>query len=280
MVPTSTIVTIFITLFVTLVLPFIVYIIYGVKNKGKGVWTAWLLGAAGFFVFQVIIRMPILNVLSIIPGFTSFATNHYVIYCLVLALTAALFEVAGRYIVAKILAKKLTYTRSFAAGLGHGSIEAVFIVGMTYINNLAYSMMINTGGFDGVIEQVAALGVDATPYMAIKDSLINTPAGTFLLAGYERILSVILHIALSMLVCYFVSRRQDFKGIVICVLIHWAVDFVSPMISGLATEYMGNVISIGMSYVLVYIFLTAVAVGSVVVIRKLKKAWEVQITSE
>lgn len=274
MVPTSTVVTILITLFVTMVLPLIVYIIYGVKSKGKGVWTAWLLGAAGFFVFQVIIRMPILSLLSLSESFMNFATNHYVIYCLILALTAALFEVAGRYIVAKILRKKLTYTRSFAAGLGHGSIEAMFIVGMTYINNLAYSVMINSGTFDGVIDQVAALGVDPSQYIAIKDSLMNTHSAIFLLAGYERFLTVILHIALSMLVCYFVSRKQDIIGLVICVAIHWAVDFISPLLSGLATEYLGNVISTGVSYVLVYIFLTAIAVGSVVIIKKLKKSWE------
>lgn len=273
MVPVSTIVTVFITLFITLILPVIVYIIYGVKNKGKGVWTAWLLGAAGFFVFQVIIRMPILSLLSLSQGFMNFATNHYILYCLVLAFTAALFEVAGRYIVAKIMSKKLTYDRSFAAGLGHGSIEAMFIVGMTYVSNLLYIGMINGGTFDSIVEQTAAMGVDASQLVVLKDSLMNTPSATFLLAGYERVLTVILHIALSMLVCYFVSRKQDFKGIVICVLIHWMVDFISPVLSGLATEYLGNVISTGMSYVLVYIFLTAIAVVSVIVIRRLKKTW-------
>ena len=63
MVSTATIVTISITLFICLILPIIVYIAYGVKSKGKGVWTAWLLGAAGFFVFQTVIRMPVLSIL-------------------------------------------------------------------------------------------------------------------------------------------------------------------------------------------------------------------------
>lgn len=273
MVSTATIITVSITLFICLILPIIAYIILGVKNPGKGVWTAWLLGAAGFFVFQIIIRTPIISLLSIVPGFMDFVTDNYILYCLILAFTAALFEVAGRYIVAKILSKKLDFTRSFAAGLGHGSIEAIFIVGITYVNNLIYIMMINGGSFDGIVEQTAAMGIDVSQLTLIKDSLINTHCAVFLLAGYERILTVILHIALSMVVCYFVSRKKDFVGIGICVLCHWAVDFIAPVINGMATAYLGNVLSTTTAYVIIYVFLTLVAIASVLTIRHIKRKW-------
>lgn len=273
MVSITTISAVLVTLFITLILPIIVYIVYGVKNKGKGVWTAWLLGAAGFFVFQIIIRMPILSVLSLLPGFMTFATEHFVLYSLILAFTAALFEVAGRYVVAKIMSKKLTVERSFAAGLGHGSIEAMLIVGLTYINNLIYISMINAGTYDLMVEQSAALGVDTAQLVAIKDSFLNTSSVTFLLGGYERILTVILHIALSMLVCYYVSRKKDLIGIGICVGIHWAVDFVVPLVNALSTEYMGSVVSQSVAYAIVYIIMTAVAVAAVLVIKYLKKNW-------
>ena len=48
MVSTASMIAIIITLFITLIAPVIVWIIYGVKNKGKGVWKALALGAAGF----------------------------------------------------------------------------------------------------------------------------------------------------------------------------------------------------------------------------------------
>lgn len=271
MVSTATIIAVLVTLFITLILPIIVYVVYGMRNKGKGVWTAWLLGAAGFFVFQMIIRMPILSIVSILPGFMNFVTEHFIVYSLLLAFTAALFEVAGRYIVAKILSKNLTYEKSFAAGLGHGSIEAILVIGMTYVNNLLYIIMINTGAYDAMVEQTAALGVDVSQLWAVKDSLVNTGAGVFLLAGYERILTVILHIALSMVVCYFVSRKKDIQGILICLVCHFAVDFIAPIINALATGYLGNVISVATSYVLAYAFLTLVAVVSVLVIRRIKQ---------
>lgn len=274
MVGTSTMIAVCVTLCVSLLLPIIVYIVYGIKNKGKGVWTAWLLGAAGFFVLQIVIRTPILNALALNQTFMTFATEHYVMYCFALALTAALFEVIGRYVVAKLMAKNLTYERSIAAGLGHGGIESIFIIGMTYINNLVYIMMINAGTFDTVVEQTAALGVDTSSLVAVKEGLLSSSPGLFLLAGYERILTIIAHVALSLVVCYFVSQKKDVLGIVICTICHCIIDFVAPMINGMASEYMGNVLSTEVAYLVIYIFLTVVAVVSVFVIRTIKNKFD------
>lgn len=273
MVSTATIVSVVITFCISMVLPILIFVIYGVKNKGKGVWSAWFLGAAGFFVMQIIIRTPILNLVATTQGFMSFVTRHFVIYCLVLAFTAALFEVIARYVVARIMSEKLTFTRGIAAGLGHGGIEAILVVGMTYLSNLMYIGMINGGTFDSIVEQTAALGADTSSLLVVKESLLQANPGIFLLAGYERILTMIFQVALSLLVCYYVSRKEDWKGILICLLCHWIVDFVSPLINGCASAYMGNLISTKTAYVIIYAFLTAVVVVSVLGIMKIKKKW-------
>ena len=276
MVGISTIIAVCVTLFISLVLPFILYIGYGFKNRGMRIKQAWLLGAAGFFVLQNVIRIPILNLLSLNEGFISFATEHYVLYCLVLAFTAALFELVGRYVVAKIMSKNLTYERSIAAGLGHGGIEAILVIGMTYLNNLIYIIMINTGAFDEMLEETAALGVDTSSLVAIKEALIGSGTSIFLLAGYERILTMIAHVALSLVVCYFVAKKKDVLGIGICLVCHWMMDFISSLVSGMATEYMGNILSTHVAYAIIYIFLTVVAVVAVFAIRYIKKSWKAQ----
>ncbi len=269
----GTIITVCITLFICLVLPVIAYVVYGVKNKGKGAFTAGLLGAAGFFVMQIVIRTPILSILSLNEGFLSFAMNHYVLYCFILALTAALFELVGRYAVAKIMSKNLTFERGFAAGLGHGGIEAIILIGMTYVSNLIYIVMINTGTFDTIVEQTAALGVDTTSLTALKETLVGSSPFIFLLAGYERILTVILHVVLSLVVCYFVSCKKDVVGMGICLVCHCLVDFIAPLINGMASGYLGNAISAMTAYVIIYLFLTLVAVASVLGIRYVRKQW-------
>ena len=264
-----------ITLFIAMVLPIILLAVYALKNRKQGIVKAWFLGAAGFFVTQMIIRVPLLSILSVIPGFMTFVENHYLMYALLLAFTAGLFELAGRYAVAKILSKNLTYKQSVAAGLGHGGIEAMALIGMTYISNLLYVAMINTGAINEVIAQTEAMGVDVSGEVyTLVDTLINTPAPIYLLAGYERILTMISHTAMSLIVCYFVWKKQDVKGLVICLVIHTLLDGVSGIVSGLATPYLGSVISQNTSYVIVYMFLTAIAVASVIVIRKIKVAFQ------
>lgn len=277
MIGTPTIVAVSITLFITLILPVIIYIVYGVKSKNKIVWLAWLAGAAGFFVTQIIVRMPIMSVIQLALGYEAymgFVENHYLVYCFVLAITAALFEFVGRFVVAKLLQKNASFTCGFAAGLGHGSIESMVIVGMTYVNNLLYILMINAGVFDTIVAQAAATGADVSALTALPETFMTTPVAMFYLGGFERVLTVICHIAMSLIVCYFVWNKQALKGSLICIAWHFALDFITPLLSSLATPYLDNKISTNMSYVLCYSFLSIMTVVAVVVILKLRKKWK------
>lgn len=265
-----------VTLFISLILPVVALIVYAVKNRKQGVASAWFLGAAGFFLMQVVIRVPILSTLSLMPGFVSFVENHYVLYALMLGLTAALFEVVGRFACAKILSKNLTYTKGFAAGLGHGGIEAMVLIGMTYVSNLLYVVMINSGTIEMVIAQTEAMGVDVAPVYTLVDTLVNTPPYLYLLAGYERILAMIGHVAMTLVVFYFMSKKQTLKGIGICVLYHFVMDSMVGIIGGLATPYLGSVVSQNISYIITYVFLTAMAAVAIVAICKIRAAWKVE----
>ena len=274
MIGASTITAVVITLFITLILPLIIYIIYGIISKEKSVWIAWLAGAAGFFVTQIIIRMPIMSGIQLSLGYEAymnFVANHYVLYCFILALTAALFEFAGRFVVARLLQKNASFKCGFAAGLGHGSIEAILIVGMTYLNNLLYIFMINSGTFDTLVAQAAATGADVSTLAALPETFMTTPVAVFYLAGFERILTVIGHIAMSLIVCYFVWNKQALKGSLICIAWHFALDFGSVILNSLATPYLGSILA---GYVITYIYMTAMTIVAVIVILKLRKNWK------
>ena len=274
MVSDAAIKAICVTLLISLFVPVFVYIFYGIRNKRKGVWAAWLLGAAGFFVPQMLIRSPILSLLAMNEGFVSFAQDYYIIYCLVLALTAGLFEVLGRYAVARIMKKKLTFERSVAAGLGHGGIESITIVGLSYISNLVFAQMINAGLYDNLVSETGASGVDTSALVAMKDALVQTTTAEYYLAGYERILTMILHVALSLMVCHFVWLKRDRVGVIASMLIHTIVDFLTVILNGLSTDYLGNLISQKTAYILVYTFLTLVAAASVLYLIIVKKGWK------
>ena len=191
MISNLTLVTCLITLFVTLLLPIILISVFSFRNKKQKLISAWALGAAGFFVTQMVIRLPILTVLQSQPWFVSFSVTNGFLYAFSLAFTAGLFELAGRFVVAKLMQKNLSCNRALAAGLGHGGIEAMILVGITYLNNILYIFMINNGTFqnceslhavkipDGVtaIGDCAFEGCGALEKADLPDSLTNIGVG-------------------------------------------------------------------------------------------------------
>lgn len=264
MVPVSTLIACIVTLLITLVLPVVILIIFAAKQKKQGIVSAWLLGAAGFFVTQILIRLPILTALQSQSWFVSFANSHLFGYAFTLAFTAGLFELAGRFGVAKILEKKLTWNRTLAAGLGHGGIEAMLLIGMTYINNLVYILMINSGAFDASLAQTAAMGVDVTQLELVKQQLISMSPALFLLAGFERILAMTAHTAMSGLVCYGVAHKKVLPCTLLCLGIHTLIDL---------TAGISLVLPQATAYLLIYTILTAVAIFSVFVLKDLRRRW-------
>ena len=268
MIPNATIVTCIITLFVTLILPVVLMAVYASKNKGRQILSAWLLGAAGFFVTQILIRVPILTFLQSKSWFQAFASGHLFLYAFTLAFTAGLFELAGRFSVAKLMQKNLNYKRSLAAGLGHGSIEAMLLVGMTYINNLIYIFMIRSGAFDTVIAQTATAGVDVTQLYAIQDALISTSPALFLMAGFERILAMTGHVGMSMVVCYGIHTNKPLQASLICLGIHTLLDLTAG-INLLA----GSVLSQTTAYIIIYAILIDAALLSLRIVHTIRSRW-------
>jgi len=269
MIPVSSIIACCITLFVSLILPVLALIFLAVKHRKQGILSAWLLGAAGFFVTQILIRLPILTALQNQSWFLSFAQNHLFAYAFGLAFTAGLFELAGRFAVAKILQKNLTYRRSLAAGLGHGGIEAMLLIGITYVNNLAYIAMINSGTFDTVVAQTAAMGVDVSQLELIRTQLLSASPALFLLAGFERILAMTGHVAMSMLVCYGVAHKKVGICTLLCLGIHTLMDL---------TAGISLVLPQSIAYPIIYTILIVMAVLSLYVIRELTRRWKKEVS--
>jgi uncharacterized membrane protein YhfC len=269
MVPAVTVLTCCVTLFVSLILPVLVLILFAVRCRKQGILSAWLLGAAGFFVTQILIRIPILTVLQTRPWFQTFAQNHVFAYAFSLAFTAGLFELAGRFGVAKLMQRKLTFRRSLAAGLGHGGIEAMLLIGITYVNNLIYIVMINSGYFDSLIAQTAGLGMDISQLELIRMQLSGASPALFLLAGLERIMAMTGHVAMSMLVCYGVAHGKIGICVLLCLVIHTLMDL---------TAGFSLVLPQAVAYPVIYAILTIMAVLSLIVIRKLFRCWKKEVS--
>lgn len=274
MISTASIIFCAIATVLTIVLPLAGILLYTRKHLGEKMLLYWLLGATGFFITQIVIRVPLLTVLQTQPWFIRLQTNHLALYGFLLAFTAGLFELAGRFAVAMWMKKKgnLTFHRSIAAGLGHGGIEAMLLVGSSYASYLVLMLMINGGTFENLIAE----GVDASQMYMIRDILINQAPGLYLLGVYERILTMTAHLGMSVLVCYGCYCGKPGKHALICLLIHTFIDMsavINAMVGGTFTQTA--------AYIIIYTILTAVAIASIILVRRIHKIWkETEVTHE
>ncbi|HAP31474.1 MAG TPA: YhfC family intramembrane metalloprotease [Firmicutes bacterium] len=213
-------------------------------RKEKIALKAILVGVLVFIVFQLLTRLPILSALGNQPWFRELSASSLLFSALLVGgLSAGLFEETGRYLGFRYFLKdKLSWQNGIAFGIGHGGIEAIVLVGLAYINNIVFSIMINQGLFDSAI--APQLGTEMAAF--VKSQLISTPPATFLLGGLERLLTIIIHIALSLLVLYAVISKK-LAYLVYAILLHTMLNALAVII---AREF-------GIWYAQLYIFALA-----------------------
>lgn len=200
-----------VTLLLSLVFPVLLAIWFCRKYKAPA--SMVLFGALTFLVSQLILRIPLLQILG--PHFSGW---NLALYGFFLSFTAALFEEGGRVIVCKLFLKeKKTWNNAIALGIGHGGFEAISLVGITYISNLILMAIINLGGLESIPDPTGALS------QAVQ-LFTDTPSIIFLMAGVERVLAVILHIGFSLLVVYGLASRKN-SFVLYAFLAHFILNF-------------------------------------------------------
>ncbi|WP_461205245.1 YhfC family intramembrane metalloprotease [Clostridium sp. DL1XJH146] len=212
----------FVSLFLSILFPIILMIVF--RKKYKIDFKAVGVGVLIFVLFQVVTRIPLLSFLGSVPWFENGIKANIYVYGIFLALTAAAFEEVGRVVGFKYLLKKnLEPQNALGYGIGHSGIESILIVGLAQINNMVISIMINNGTFDTLL--------GTTPEIAaVKELLINTAPSMFVLGGFERVFTILFHIALSILVFKSVSLKE-YKYFVYAFSLHFIIDFIAVVFS-------------------------------------------------
>jgi uncharacterized membrane protein YhfC len=223
-VPAASILFITVSLLLSIGVPIALLIILSIRWRGAA--GSFFAGTLGFFIPQALIRIPILQALGSNEVYLAFAKNYTVLYALLLAFTAGLFETTGRLFIFKLLLRdRYSYAAGFAAGAGHGGIEAIYLVGLTYINNLVLSLMINSGSSAGLSALLPQKSLSAA-----VDSLAKTPSTMFLLGGVERVFTIVFHIAMSVLLLSFIVKGRTLAGFAVVTGLHTCLDFAAVLI--------------------------------------------------
>ncbi len=256
-IPEISVIFIVITLLITLVGPLVGAIV--LAKKHKGMLSAIVVGMLGFYIPQIVIRIPGLQLLSGLDGFVEFAESNVVLYLFFLAVTAALFDTAGRVLVFKFMKNKLSYNFGLGAGYGHGAIEAIYLVGLTYVNNLIIIILYNISGIEGLS---TLLGEEAA-YSTVN-IFVETQSHLFLLAGIERVLVMVFHTAMSIIICLGFVKNKVMMSVIIVVVAHTVYDFSIVMLNYL-----------GVSSLILELLMAIVAVALIFVIIKLKDRFDI-----
>lgn len=210
--------------FAELILPVVLLLVLCLKKKISV--KPMFLGMAAFFVSQVCIRLPILQILGVQSWFKAFALNYTLPYIIILAFTAGLFEESARYLCAGCFLKKNRLFRdAISFGLGHGLCEVITITGMMQINNLTYAIMINNGTF-----QKAFAAVPAAQTQQILNQMLNAKPELLYISVLERIFTVAFHIFASVLIFKAVNDHQT-RYYFYALAAHFVTDFGSAALS-------------------------------------------------
>ena len=146
--------------------------------KKKGYLKPLLFGVLTFVVFQVLTRIPVLQlVLPRMPWFSVMQAGYPLLSALFFGGTAALFEEGGRYLVmALFLRNRQRVSDGIAFGIGHGGIEAVLLAGIS-----ALLILLGAGASD---------------------------VGLMFAGGVERLSTMVLHVAWSVMVLKSLRERR------------------------------------------------------------------------
>lgn len=219
-----------------IVVPLVIAIIWTKKKKER--FTTVLVGAATFLLFAVILEKPLQAVL-IAPtqmgladtGISQFINARPILWAFIVGLFPGVFEETGRLVAYKtVLKKRKNRETSISHGIGHGGFEVIFIVGITYATYIAYAVMINTGTFGTVVDQVMTQAPDqADVLMTVASGIASFSFPNLCIGIMERIFAVLFHIGASIIVFYACKDKGRLWLYPLAILIHTAMDFIAGL---------------------------------------------------
>lgn len=194
-----------------------------IRRKTKADITSFFIGTVTFIVFALILEQILHTIVKFTTG--EIISGNIWLYGLYGGLAAGLFEETGRLVAMRFFMKKnLNLPNALMYGAGHGGAEAILLVGMTSVNNIIVSFMINTGIFQKSLEALdEAVRADAVNQLS---ALWTLPGYQFFMGGVERLAAIVLHIALSVIVYQSIKNNKKVYWIM-AVVMHAAVDFAA-----------------------------------------------------
>ncbi len=157
-----------------------------------------LIGAAIFLACQIVSIIPNTLLHGVNGPIYSLHSTRFTDW-LYIGLMSAILQQLGRYLAFRYFTAKYP-ERATAAyyGIGHGGVECMLVVGVTYLSDYMNALMLNQGTFQKLGEE---------KYQSVITALQSLTAKGLILDGLSQLLFLIAQIGLSILV--FQAVRND-----------------------------------------------------------------------
>ena len=201
--------------------------LFGRKKLGARV-SSFFVGIGTFTLFAMVLE-SLLHNLIYPTALGQKIWGSTLLYALYGGAAAALFEETGRIFAAKtFLRRSNDVPNAFMYGAGHGGVEALYIGVITQISNLSLAATVNAGKAGELLSTVSGAQYDAAVQQL--GALCQNESSVYFLAGFERVLAIALHIALSLIL--FRGLREKKAGLVVlCYALHFALDAILVLVN-------------------------------------------------
>jgi len=181
-----------------------------------------LVGAAVFLVFSQVLEKALhVYLLKTNPTTAAWLKTHGVAFALYGCLAAGLFEEVGRYLGMRLLVRPTGNPGTAVSyGIGHGGIEAVLIGARAAAQLFLFATMLNAGR----LETALAPSLSPDTLAHLRTMLEQLTPVTVASAAVERLVALLIQIALSLVVWRAVERRQ-LALLALAVALHALIDF-------------------------------------------------------
>jgi uncharacterized membrane protein YhfC len=222
LVSTSTFAAIIISLLIAVGTPVALLIIF--KKKFHISLKVLAVGALTFILFAQILEGLAHSFFLVANETTKSLLENPWLFMVYGGLMAGVFEETGRFVMMKYALKKHREWRDgLSFGLGHGGIEALVIVGVNAVMMLVFSMMMNNGTIDAIME-----GPSAESLAPLIEQLKNGSFILIMFGGVERLFALAIHIGLSIFVLYGIKQGKSIY-LLYAILLHAIIDFPAAL---------------------------------------------------
>jgi uncharacterized membrane protein YhfC len=189
-------------------------------------WAYFGIGVATFFVMQVVLRIPLVQLAGMALG-NSLQSSKVLLFTWLgmLSLTAGLAEEGGRYLALRYLFKPPhRFAGGVMYGLGHGGIELLLFGVVTMVSNTVLCIL--------PAEQLPAA------VAGVKEQVMTMALHLPFVSAAERVMGLLLQIALSLVVLRAVNRRgEGAKWLGIAIALHFTINFMAVAMAQFTSIY-------------------------------------------